>query len=141
MVTVGEYLNQVWLSPGSGVQSTMLGPRDLRDRGFDPLVEIRGDWYTYFESITTLGVEATGDTIKMVNMVLLACGTGRGITGEISWTVDPNARDAAAAAGISRNSNGGNVWRTTTVYLQAFKDGDLDGVARRAWRRAAINYS
>ena len=57
--------------------------------GFDPMIEIRGNWYTFFESITTLGVKATGETTKMINLVLLASGAGKGITGEISWHIDP----------------------------------------------------
>ena len=96
---------------------------------FDPLLEIRGDWYTYFESLTTLGDKASGETIKMVNLVLLASGAGRGITGEISWTVDPEAtRAAAKAAGTSLEQQR---WQRVVQhdrYLQGLRDGDVDGI-------------
>ena len=129
VVTVGEYFK-----PGVAITRDAVFKHYSWVHGtyvieaFDPLVEIRGDWYTYFESITTLGVKATGDTIKMVNMVLLACGTGRGITGEISWTVDPNARDAAAAAGISLEQQRWRRVENHNRYLRAYKDGDVDAI-------------
>ena len=52
--------------------------------GFDPLLEIRGSWYSQFESLTTLGIKGMDQSVQMINLVLLASGAGKGITGEIS---------------------------------------------------------
>ena len=97
--------------------------------GFDPLLELRGNWYSQFESLTTLGIKGTGQSIQMINLVLLASGAGTGITGEISAVIDPEATRAAAKA------NGVNLeqqrYERTVMhkrYLQALLDGDVDGV-------------
>jgi hypothetical protein len=65
--------------------------------GFDPLIELRGSWYTFQEGISRSYVPATGTYGETETIALFPSTTGTGITGELAWwrmdnaTLGPNA--------------------------------------------------
>jgi hypothetical protein len=96
---------------------------------FDPMVEIRGAWYTFFESIATIGYKPTGECLKMPVLVLIPSGSGRGITGEIVWSLEPEAaRKAMQAVGETPEIQRPRRFAEHARYLQCLRDGDVDGL-------------
>src|SRR5207342_522069 len=96
---------------------------------FDPMVEVRGAWYTFFESIATIGRKATGECLKLPVLVLIPSGSGRGITGEVVWTLEPVAvREAMQAAGETPEVQRPLRFAQHARYLECLRGGDVAGL-------------
>jgi hypothetical protein len=96
---------------------------------FDPMVEVRGAWYTFFESIATIGYKPTGECLKMPVLVLIPSGSGRGITGEIVWSLEPEAaRKAMESVGETPEIQRPRRFAEHARYLQCLRDGDVEGL-------------
>ena len=64
--------------------------------GFEPLVEVRGNWYTFAEGISRGRVIDTGVESATETVLLLPVTSGPGITGELCWwRMEPPGEPAA----------------------------------------------
>jgi hypothetical protein len=53
--------------------------------GAEPLLEIRGEWYSFHEDIATNKVRTTGEVGEREMLLILPVTNGPGITGELAW--------------------------------------------------------
>jgi hypothetical protein len=53
--------------------------------GAEPLLEIRGEWYSFHEDVATNRVKTTGEVGEREMLLILPVTTGPGITGELAW--------------------------------------------------------
>jgi hypothetical protein len=53
--------------------------------GAEPLLEIRGEWYSFHEDIATNKIKATGEVGEREMLLILPVTNGPGITGELAW--------------------------------------------------------
>jgi len=53
--------------------------------GADPLVEVRGEWYSMHEDVATSRVKSTGEVGEREMVLVLPVTSGPGITGELAW--------------------------------------------------------
>src|SRR5262249_45458108 len=51
----------------------------------EPILEIRGEWYSFHEDIATTREKATGTTSERQMILLMPTTNGPGITGELAW--------------------------------------------------------
>jgi hypothetical protein len=64
--------------------------------GFDPLIEVRGNWYTFAEGISRGRSIETGVESAIETVLLLPVTSGPGITGELCWwRMEPPGEPAA----------------------------------------------
>ena len=90
------------------------------------MVEVRGGWYTFHESVPTIVFRGSGETIQTSTLLLLPCGAGRGVVAELVWSADDSlAVNGDSAATRDRRSQ--SVLRHER-YLEALRAGDVDGV-------------
>lgn len=97
----------------------------------EPLVEVRGSWYTFHEAISTglrRGADASSES---VTLALFPSTGGKGITGELVWVYRP---PATLGTGVPRDEtrSGWQLRREVVAlhdsYLQALRAADVDGV-------------
>jgi hypothetical protein len=97
----------------------------------EPMVEIRGAWYTFQEATSVGRPKATGIASDNLTLGLFPVSTDKGITGELVWVM--LSRDALG--GIKAADEGKNVWelRRDVValhqrYVQGLRDADVDAI-------------
>jgi hypothetical protein len=95
----------------------------------EPMVEIRGSWYTFQEATSVGRPKATGIASDNLTLGLFPVSTDAGITGELVWVVLPRAN----LGGISQGDEGKTQWELRRDvlalherYVQALRDGDVD---------------
>jgi hypothetical protein len=97
----------------------------------EPMVEVRGHWYTFQENISRGRVRATGEGGANPVVGIFPSGTGKGITGELVWFWRP--RESLGAGTDIKEA--GDPWQfrldVTAVhdaYLNALRTGDVEGI-------------
>ena len=97
----------------------------------EPMIEIRGQWYTFQENISRGQVRSTGEGGANPVVGIFPSGTGTGITGELVWFWRP--RESLGIGTEVKDAE--DPWRfrldVTAVhdaYLDALRAGDVDGV-------------
>jgi hypothetical protein len=97
----------------------------------EPMVEIRGHWYTFQENISRGQVRSSGERGANPVVGIFPSGTGKGITGELVWFWRPRE---SLGTGIEVKE-APDPWQfrvdVTAVhdaYLNALRTGDVDGV-------------
>jgi hypothetical protein len=100
--------------------------------GFEPLVEIRGSWYTFQEGVSRGYVPSTGRRSETETIALFPVTTATGITGELAWW-------RMQRGDLGHRGNGGEPvkselqLRRETVaqhdrFVQALRDADVDAL-------------
>jgi hypothetical protein len=107
-------------------------------KGFDPLVEVRGAWYTFQEGVSKGRSVATGISSETETIALLPVGSERGITGELVWwrmplTGETGDDPGARATALRRRRD---ARERHDAYLQAWAAGDADALAAVFTERA-----
>jgi alpha-ketoglutarate-dependent taurine dioxygenase len=103
--------------------------------GFEPLVELRGAWYTFQEGISRSYTPSTGGFGETETIILFPVSSEGGITGELAWWRMPRLITPGAGAGaradaaddLSHAASLAARRRAHAVhdqYLQALADGD-----------------
>jgi hypothetical protein len=96
----------------------------------EPMVEIRGSWYTFQEATSVGRPKATGIASDNLTLGLFPVSTDKGITGELVWVVLPRAElGNAVKAGDETRSQWGlrrEVLALHDRYLAALRSADVD---------------
>ena len=97
-----------------------------------PLTEIRGEWYTFQDSISRGEIRATGQRGATQTAALFPSGRGTGITGELVWVRVPRSRlgthrDEAAPV-VDEMFVREAAFLLHERYLDALRRADVDGV-------------
>jgi hypothetical protein len=104
----------------------------------EPMVEIRGTWYTFHEAIS-IGRRKGSDTVSdNPTLALFPVSTDKGITGELVWRYRPRA-SLGAAPRLGAGAGPGEEAKTPLQlrreglalhdrYIQALRDADVDAL-------------
>jgi hypothetical protein len=101
--------------------------------GFEPLVELRGAWYTFQEGVSRSFTPSTGRFAETETIILFPVSTEGGITGELAWwrmprlvsadvAADPTGDDLSHSASLQVRRR---ALATHDAYLRALAEGDL----------------
>jgi hypothetical protein len=99
--------------------------------GFEPLVEVRGSWYTFQEGMSIGWVPATAQRGETETIALFPVTTSTGITGELAWwrmdraALDPSAADAPVLSELEQRRD---LLARHDRLLAAFGAADIDGI-------------
>jgi hypothetical protein len=95
----------------------------------EPMVEIRGSWYTFQEATSVGRPKATGIASDNLTLGMFPVSTDKGITGELVWVVLPRTD----LGGIRPGDEDKTPWQLRREvlalherYVQALRDGDVD---------------
>jgi hypothetical protein len=96
----------------------------------DPMVEIRGAWYTFQEATSAGRPKATGIASDNLTLGLFPVSTDKGITGELVWVVLPRAELGGETGPEAKTQ-----WELRREvlalherYVDALRAADVDGV-------------
>jgi hypothetical protein len=101
--------------------------------GMESALEIRGEWYTFFEGIAPTQSKATGEINEEGEVIALFPSTsGEGITGELVWPYRPASQlgrgfDPSAPAPQGPKARR-EVLRSHEHYVEALQRSDVDGI-------------
>jgi hypothetical protein len=100
--------------------------------GVEPMVEIRGSWYTFHEAIS-LGRRKGSDTVsENPTLALFPVSADKGITGELVWLYRPRARLGAGTEPAAETPTQWQLRREALAlhdrYIRALRDADVDGL-------------
>jgi hypothetical protein len=97
-----------------------------------PLLELRGEWYTFHEQITRACAKGSDVVHETETIALLPVTTGDGITGELVWFRTPKSMlgvgevpDASTATGLEPRKH---ALRNHERYVDALQRADVDGI-------------
>jgi hypothetical protein len=97
----------------------------------DPMIEIRGAWYTFQEATSVGRPKSTGIASDNLTLALFPVSTDQGITGELVWAVLPRA----ALGPIKPGGEPKTQWQLRRDvlalherYLEALRDSDVDAI-------------
>jgi hypothetical protein len=98
----------------------------------EPMVEIRGSWYTFHEAIS-FGRRKGSDVVsENPTLALFPVSTDKGITGELVWLYRPRSELGAGAKSDDQAKDQRQLRREVLAlhdrYIQALRDADVDGV-------------
>jgi hypothetical protein len=98
----------------------------------EPLVEIRGTWYTFQEATSVGRPKSTGIESDNLTLGLFPVSTDKGITGELVWVVKPRAELGANARVGDADKSTWELRREVLAlhkrYLAALGDADVDTI-------------
>jgi hypothetical protein len=104
--------------------------------GVEPVVEIRGTWYTFHEAISTGRRKGSDTANDNPTLALFPVSTDKGITGELVWLYRPRASLGAAprlGAGAEPEEETRTQWQLRREglalhdrYIRALRDADVD---------------
>jgi hypothetical protein len=98
----------------------------------DPLVEIRGAWYTFQEATSVGRPKNTRIAEDNLTLGLFPVSTGKGITGELVWVVKPRAELGANVRAGDEDKSTWELRREVLAlhkrYLQALGEADVDTI-------------
>jgi hypothetical protein len=101
-------------------------------RSVSSLTEIRGEWYTFTDSISRTERRATGKHGASQTVALFPSGHGTGITGELVWLRTPRAalgaRREPSEEPRSEMFVREEVFQLYSQYIAALERGDIDAV-------------
>ena len=101
---------------------------------FQPVIELRGTWYTFNEALSTVRLNDTG-TVIISEVVSLICASNvsvKGITGEAVWARVPRAQLGCAPKATDASADE-KMLRCQLLelhdrYLQALRVADVEGI-------------
>ena len=98
----------------------------------EPLIEVRGVWYTFLEQVATGQLKAGGPPSNGAHVLaLFPVGAGRGITGELVWPWVPRSM-LGRGDGVVGSDDPLQVRRGLLAlhdaYIAAFASGDIDAL-------------
>jgi SnoaL-like domain len=98
----------------------------------EPLVEIRGSWYTFQEAISIGQRKGSGTASENMTLGLFPVSTDKGITGELVWVVLPRGQLGAGPAAGDETKGHWQLRREVLTlhdrYIQALRDADVDEI-------------
>ena len=97
----------------------------------EPMIEIRGAWYTFQEATAIGRHKETGIVSENLTLGLFPVSTDKGITGELVWVVLPRAELGGVAAGDETKSQWElrrDVLAQHERYIRALRDADVDTI-------------
>ncbi len=99
---------------------------------FEPLIEVRGAWYTFMEGISVGCIPSTQTYGETETVLLLPVSTTTGITGELAWwRMDPSEL-GQPLTGTGETGGDLNLRREMLAhhdrYLDALRAGDVEGM-------------
>jgi hypothetical protein len=97
----------------------------------EPMVEIRGSWYTFQEATSIGRPKATGIASENLTLALFPVSTDEGITGELVWMVLPRTDMGGIGSG-DQNKTQWQLRRDVLAlhgrYLQALRGADVSAI-------------
>ena len=99
--------------------------------GFEPLVELRGTWYTFQEGLSRSFTPATGRVGEHETIALFPVTTDTGITGELAWwRMPPESLGAKTSGGDVAARSSLQVRRDALAlhdrFVEALRGADVD---------------
>jgi hypothetical protein len=112
------------------VYELITGMRELLS--VSALTEVRGEWYTFQDSISRTRRKPTGELGSGHTIALFPSGKGTGITGELVWLRKPREQlgtPGATGSGVTEEMLvREEVFQLHQQYMNALRRGDVDGV-------------
>jgi hypothetical protein len=102
--------------------------------GFEPLVEVRGSWYTFQEGMSIGWVPATAQRGETETIALFPVTTSTGITGELAWwrmdraALGPSVDVGPEAPALTELALRRELLARHDRLLDAFGAADVDGI-------------
>jgi hypothetical protein len=113
------------------IYTLIRGISDLKS--VEPMVELRGSWYSFHEAISRGQIKNTDlPPSEHVTLGLFPVSTGKGITGELVWIVRPRAELGSGVNPEDIPTDPVQLRRETLVLhereVAALRDGDVDAL-------------
>jgi len=99
--------------------------------GAEPVLEVRGEWYSMHEDVATSQEKATGDVSEREMVLVLPVTNGPGITGELAWVrMDRTllGKDLPVAEPKSPREIRRHLLGLHNQLMEALRANDADGV-------------
>jgi hypothetical protein len=106
-------------------------------RGIQTVIELRGEWYTFYEGYSPTVIKATGERTGGDNVALFPSAKGTGITGELVWGRNPinslglgatHEPEEPVRSSADLSAARQRLARQLDEYLNALRTGDIEGV-------------
>jgi hypothetical protein len=98
----------------------------------EPLVEIRGTWYTFTEALNRGRLKGSDVTAESETVALFPSSTGKGITGELVWVRTPRSKlgrgPRTAVADVPEMQLRRRLLALHDRYVNALRAADIDGL-------------
>jgi hypothetical protein len=108
----------------------------------DAMVELRGSWYLFTETLNKSRIKATGECGESVTLGLFPSATGKGITGELVWAKMPLERLGAPSdpvADLHGVPMRHHLMLSHDRYIKALGKGDVEAVLAEMNERVQAN--